>query len=495
MANKSSKDIKNNIKRLKSILDKQKESLNSLSLNDPEFENLKKAIEKTRSEISDNDTEYKRVLSAEEKTRSEETLKQAEEDLKYVQASGDPQEILEAQNNVNKARISVTAAQFATSNKQSSSASAAALGLPTSLITKKSPTPATPTPTPTPQANLGATGGGTGGGKDSGDKKKDKLTDAEREDKALGIASGKEFELPEVIFKEPSLKLLLEEYVNTPGMTDNAFIKKLRANTWFRKNSAVIKQRYVQLYNYQDLVDTGQIDPQVPGNTQYEQDIAKIERQLADKARVMGSNLASDPDNIKLIAQNMYLTNQGIDDPMTVDLIAAAIGTIGGTIGGKPTGGYSGEALEDYQQLQSIAKANGFSMAEIIPGGASERQVLEGIATGRMDVNFIAQSARRLATQGQPQYVRDLLGQGYNLDQVYAPYRQVMANILDIGDPNQIDLNDPTLRMAITDKGDMNLYDFKKALRQDERWQYTEQAKADVSATALGVLRDFGFQG
>jgi len=87
------------------------------------------------------------------------------------------------------------------------------------------------------------------------------------------------------------------------------------------------------------------------------------------------------------------------------------------------------------------------------------------------------------------------LAQGYNLDQVYKPYRTAMANVLEIGDPDQIDLNDPLLRSAITDKGDMNLYDFKKALRQDNRWQYTEQAKQDVSNAAFNVLRDFGFQG
>ena len=88
-----------------------------------------------------------------------------------------------------------------------------------------------------------------------------------------------------------------------------------------------------------------------------------------------------------------------------------------------------------------------------------------------------------------------MLSQGYTLKQVFAPYRQIMANVLEIGDANQIDLNDPLLRSAITDKGDMNLYDFRKQLRQDNRWQYTAQAKEDVSTAALQVLRDFGFQG
>jgi hypothetical protein len=135
----------------------------------------------------------------------------------------------------------------------------------------------------------------------------------------------------------------------------------------------------------------------------------------------------------------MYITNVGIDDAMTTDFIAAAIRPIGGTIGGVGTEGYSGQALKDYQAIQSIARANGFRVKDIIPGGMNEQQVLQGIATGKLDANRIEQDARKLAAQGQPQYVRDLLGQGYNLDQVYAPYRQTMANLLEIN-ADEIDL-------------------------------------------------------
>jgi hypothetical protein len=248
------------------------------------------------------------------------------------------------------------------------------------------------------------------------------------------------------------------------------------------------------LYNYEDLVKTGQINPQVPGNTQYEQDIAALERQIADKARRMGSDIVSDPEKIKSVAKKMYLTNQSIDDPMTTDFIAAAIRPITSTLGGQLTEAYSGQALKDYQAIQDIARSNGFRIKDIIPGKLNERQVLEGIATGRLDPNRIAQDARILAQQGQPKYVRDLLSQGYNLDQVFAPYRQTMANLLEIN-ADEIDLNDSTLRSAITDKGDMNLYDFKKTLKADKRWQYTENAKSEVSDMTLKILRDFGFQG
>ncbi len=299
--------------------------------------------------------------------------------------------------------------------------------------------------------------------------------------------------LPETLFKNiPSLQLILEKYSDPKtGMTNDELRKAIRDDVWYKQNSAEIKQRYIQLYNYRDLVKSGQ----AKGSTDYEKQISTLTRQLENKAREIGSGAASDPEALRRAAENMYITNQTIEDPMTIDFLASSIRPITSMIAGRPTEGYSGKALADYQTLQSIARGNGFAIRDIVPGAMTEQQVLKGIATGTIDINRVAQDARKLAAQGQPQYVRDLLGQGYDLAQVYAPYRQTMANILDIQDPNQIDLNDPTLRMAITDKGDMNLYDFKKTLRQDERWQYTTQAKEDVSKAALQVLRDFGFQG
>lgn len=315
-------------------------------------------------------------------------------------------------------------------------------------------------------------------------------TDAEQRDEALNVAAGADFDLPETIFNNvPSLKAILERYVKE-DWTPDKLRKEIRNDIWFRQNSAAIKDRYVQLFNYRDLVSKGQAQ----GTTKYEQDIVTLERQIADKARAMGSGIASDPAALRKAAENMYITNVGIDDAMTTDFIAAAIRPIGSTIGGKATEGYSGQALKDYQAIQDVARANGFSVKDIVPGGQTEQQVLQGIATGKIDPNRLAQDARKLAAQGQPQYVRDLLGQGYNLDQVFAPYRQTMANLLEIN-ADQIDLNDPTLRTAITDKGDMNVYDFKRTLKADKRWQYTENAKQEVSDAAFKVLRDFGFQG
>jgi hypothetical protein len=48
--------------------------------------------------------------------------------------------------------------------------------------------------------------------------------------------------------------------------------------------------------------------------------------------------------------------------------------------------------------------------------------------------------------------------------------------------------------MGGVSRGEYTMYDFEKALRKDYRWQYTDNAKRDVSNVTLKVLRDFGFQ-
>ena len=484
MATKSG-DVKNNIKRLKGILERQRQALKTLALDDPEFDPTQAAIKKTTKEIEKAQESLKKSLAAEAKVAAEEALVTAQEDIKYAEASGDPQEIQAAQNAFVKARNA--AVKAGVKNKDGGLLGSEQKGGVVGTTVTPEGKPASPTPTPT-----GVKGSAVSGGKKTTkDKAVPGLTDEQQREEALNVAAEKDFALPETLFKNvPSLNKLLKQYV-AEDWTPEKLRKAIRDDLWYRKNSGEIKNRFVQYYNYRDLQASGQAD----GSTDYEQKIAGIERALKKRAVEIGSAAANDPTALRQAAENLYITNKDTDATYIDDFLAASIKPIAGMIGGKVTEGYSGKALENYNTIVEAARDNGFQVSDILPGGANEAQVLQGIASGNIDVNRVVADARKLAAQGQPQYVRDLLSQGYNLKQVFAPYRQTMAAVLDIGDPNQIDLNDPLLRSAITDKGDMNLYDFKKALRQDNRWQYTEQAKADVSTAALKVLRDFGFQG
>jgi hypothetical protein len=302
-----------------------------------------------------------------------------------------------------------------------------------------------------------------------------------------------DYNLPDIIFSNvKSLGKILEEYVN--GKIDiDLFKQKVANDPWYRQNSIEIKARYLQKFNYEDLVKSGN----AKGTTDYEQKIAQITNTLITKARTIGSAL--DEGQAKLIAEDLYIHNQEADDAVVTRRLVSGIRPIAGMIAGNITEDYSGLALQNYQGLQQLAKRNGFKLENILPPNADgtparAEDTLKRLALGELDPTRLAQDVRKLAAVGQPQFVRDLLGQGIDLDAIYSPYRKTMANILEL-DESQIDLNDSTLRMGINEKGDMNLYDYEKALRQDSRWQYTGDARKKVSDSALTVLRNFGFQG
>jgi hypothetical protein len=478
MAVKTSKDISNNIKRLNGILKRQREALKAIGLDDPEFKTTEAAIKKTLSEIKANKISFEDAVKKETSVKAKASLAKAEEDLAYAKASASAAEIKKAEEALNLAKRNVK-------GKDSDGD-----GIP-DVIDSEPNTPAKKQDTPDKKDNKVNNRGISGGDKGAGAEKDKTKTASELEAEALNVAAGQDFALPETLFKNiPSLNTILKKYV-AEKWTPDKLRKAIRDDVWYKQNSAEIKTRYVQYYNYRDLQASGR----ATGSTDYEMQIAKIESRLKKRAVEIGSAAANDPAALRQAAENLYITNRSEDESFITDFLAASIKPVAGMIGGKVTQGYSGEALANYDKLVEAARDNGFQVSDILPGGTSEQQVLQGIVSGNIDVNRVIADARKLAAQGQPQYVRDLLSQGYTLKQVFAPYRQIMANVLEIGDANQIDLNDPLLRSAITDKGDMNLYDFRKQLRQDNRWQYTAQAKEDVSTAALQVLRDFGFQG
>ena len=339
-------------------------------------------------------------------------------------------------------------------------------------------------------AATGTPSAGKGGkGKDA----EVKLTPAERYAQAVTKAQ-ELYNMPDIIFKNvDSLNKLLRRFVNKE-LTIQQFAKEIQNDVWYRQNSEEIKARYVQLFNYEDLVQSGQ----ARGTTNYEQEIERITKDIQAEARTMrGANI--DDADAKNIAKDLYIYNQDKDKSVIRERIARFIKPVAGMIAGQLTEDYGGEALQNYQALEALAKANGFKLADILPRDASGKAMnaqstLQAIATGKLDVDRIAQDVRKLASVAQPDFVKELLAQGYNLEDAYSPYKKRMADILEI-DPSAINLRDPALQMAISKDGDMNLFDYEKMLRKDARWQYTKQAREEASSVAMNILRNFGFQG
>ena len=140
------------------------------------------------------------------------------------------------------------------------------------------------------------------------------------------------------------------------------------------------------------------------------------------------------------------------------------------------------------QSLQAVAKLNGINLSQ-----AQLDAYTADIRNGK-DINVIKNNIRQMAGLGRPDSIKKLLAEGTDLDTIYSPYKTTMASLLEIPS-DQINLNDATLRSAIGPDKEMPLYDFRKALKKDARWQYTNNARKEVSDNVLRVLQDFGFQG
>ena len=305
------------------------------------------------------------------------------------------------------------------------------------------------------------------------------------------------YDLPDYLFKTvPKLGELLVKAVNE-GWDDDKFLSQAKLTTWWQQNSAPIRTRIIARAKFNELQAGGQDT----SKTEYAMDTATIKRSVQTRARQLGSNL--DENAINQIVSRIYdgfLENDTVAiDSFIAPYIGKVTSIVGTGTGMQPTG-YTGQALQNYQALQAVAKANGLGIKDILPrlsvlpGQNLDDVVLQKLATGELDINRLAQDARMIAAQGSPDYVKNLLQQGYDLEQIYAPYKNVMAQLLELN-PDEIELNDNTLRSAIGQDREMNVYDFKKALRKDSRWQYTENAREEVANSVLGVLRDFGFQG
>ena len=150
-----------------------------------------------------------------------------------------------------------------------------------------------------------------------------------------------------------------------------------------------------------------------------------------------------------------------------------------------------GKAGEQLAELQKVAAANGLDLQKAF--GTQLPNWFASINKGE-SIETYKKMIRDVAKIGMPQNIASMIDNGVDLDAIYSPYKNVMASVLEIS-PESITLSDPLLRSAITGEKELPLYEFQRQLRKDSRWQYTNQAKEEVSDVALKVLRDFGFQG
>ena len=320
-------------------------------------------------------------------------------------------------------------------------------------------------------------------------------TPAPAEKKALTIdeiidAVASEYGSIDTIFKtDPGLQELLRKAIGKDGvpntdddLTVDQFTNELENTDWFKTNASSVRQRGFYKRQFDDLVKKGGNLEDLYKTTEYGRGLKFTQQVIADEIKKVGATLT--PEEIDLISRDIYDLGYENQKAIVSQRIRAKINY-------KPGGIVSGEAGENLADLRKTAKANGLDLEKNF--GSSIQGWLQNLAQGE-SVETFKQIIRSTAKLGLPEKAAALLDQGVDLDTIYSPYKRLMASVLEIN-PETISLDDQVLRSAIGPDKEMSLYDYQKMLKKDNRWQFTNQAKEEVSDTALRVLRDFGFQG
>jgi hypothetical protein len=217
------------------------------------------------------------------------------------------------------------------------------------------------------------------------------------------------------------------------------------------------------------------------------------------KAKYVGKNGKSKTnityiyDNSGNLISTEYLTADGLDAGVWLDeQIKANVAK--GTVGINKAGIPEGPSGKYFVAIKNLARNNGINLSD-----AAATDYANKINAGIVDENTVMNTLRESAASAFPQFA-DKIKSGIDLKTLADPYIQSMSRILELPD-SAIDVFDPKVRGALSftmpdgKVGTKSIYDFEKELRQDNRWQYTNNAREEVSNSVVKVLKDFGFMG
>jgi len=155
-------------------------------------------------------------------------------------------------------------------------------------------------------------------------------------------------------------------------------------------------------------------------------------------------------------------------------------------------GQFLGNSQQNAQQMREFASQMGIRLSE-----KTVASWVRTVATGTTSLQTHLGQIRELASSAFPQF-RERFEAGETLDDVASPYKQSMAQLLELS-PESIDNFDATVRGALSAKDAKtgkpamkSLWEFENDLRKDKRWLRTSNAQDAASNTVNRVLTDMG---
>ena len=142
--------------------------------------------------------------------------------------------------------------------------------------------------------------------------------------------------------------------------------------------------------------------------------------------------------------------------------------------------GEHGVAIEDAaQQIQDMYYQYGLPIT-----AAEAKEFGEKIAMKQMSYMDVREQVRDMAEALYPHKPREVATRTWA-----QPYTSTMAELLEVSD--QVDLEDATIQRALTSGA--SLGDFRKQLKQDDRWLETKNARTEMNSVVGEIGRRMGY--
>lgn len=157
-------------------------------------------------------------------------------------------------------------------------------------------------------------------------------------------------------------------------------------------------------------------------------------------------------------------------------------------------GDLGGDSAEFERTIVQWADMNGLALS----GNTIARYVAAGIS-GASSIDDIKNDLRKTYLAGSYPAWSDRIMQGEDPADIAAPYKERMSRLLEV-DAAEIDLNDELLQKAMQGIGAdgkpsvVPLYSFDRQVREDERWQYTDNAMDVYANAGNNILKMFGLR-
>lgn len=285
----------------------------------------------------------------------------------------------------------------------------------------------------------------------------------------------------------PDVMKVFQKAIDADWMSSDTgkrnFTNALQQTSWFQDNS-----KYAQQYLF--LKDQG--------GENFNEQIRAAQEYVRQTAQKMGAKL--DDTQLKFFAEQTLMNGWNVDGRSS--LLPQALS---GDLSWKGQDGQAHTFQTDFinydaggpaatmQTLKNVAWQNGVTYDDSYFRGAAK-----AVASGLGSIDDYVAEIRKSASSRSPWW-KNQIDAGANARDLASPYIDVYTKLRGV-DPSSVSLDDPNVKLAFnkTDPktgtvAPMGLWDYEKALRQSDWYEYTQDAHDRVGKYVSTIGKMFGF--